>query len=164
MICLIYDMTISQSPEGATKFTLWLLRNHERAPPAVASYNNEWANWCNLVSVCFFITGANLVVLQLFFLHIFSWFLLVWFGCPYRSAVACLKDSSLFRVKSDVKLCWLSLCLWTELRVFRCNFQAGRPPGKPVEVGEFDVCQRKVREIRKLGKSWFACDMLPQFR
>jgi len=30
--CVIYDMTLSQSPEGATWFTLWLLRNHHRAP------------------------------------------------------------------------------------------------------------------------------------
>jgi len=27
----------------------WLFRNHQRAPPAVALYNNERANWCNLV-------------------------------------------------------------------------------------------------------------------
>ena len=34
MLCVIYDDS----------------RNHQRAPPAVALYNNERANWCNLVS------------------------------------------------------------------------------------------------------------------
>jgi len=34
-------------------FTLWLFRNHQRAPPAVALYNNERANWRNLVSTVF---------------------------------------------------------------------------------------------------------------
>ena len=58
--CVIYDMTLSQSPDNNNsninnsnsnlRYELWLWQNHQRAPrTAVALYNNERANWCNLV-------------------------------------------------------------------------------------------------------------------